>query len=172
MTALHGKRSFAAACELWERGQLRSAFTMFRRLAQKGDVSAQVNLAHFYSEGLASPRDMKAAQHWLRCAFRGGATHAATNIGINYWYDGRVTHAEKWLSKAAKQGDGDACLELARFYLFGLADSKRSRTAAKRVLASENVTSHSRDVARAMLGLSRGADAKLVSSSVRNGRKK
>jgi TPR repeat protein len=152
VTAPQTNRSFAVACDLWQRGRVRAAFSKFLDLARRGDVSAQVNLAHFYSEGLASPKDTKQARVWSLRAFRGGAVHAATNLGINYWSEGKLVLAEKWLIKAAEQGDGDAWLELARLYLFAFADGRKSRAAARRVLAAENVTEHSRAVAKALLG--------------------
>ena len=126
---------------------------MFLYMARRGDVSSQVNLAHFYSEGLASPRDLKSANDWLLRAFRGGAVHAAANLGINYWAEGKLALAEKWLTKAAAGGDGDAWVELARLYLFGFASAPRARAAATKVLSAEDVTGHSRAVARAILRL-------------------
>lgn len=155
MTSPHTEKSFAAACELWQRGRLSAAFSKFRELARRGDLSSQVNLAYFYSEGLACPRDTQQARYWALRAFRGGAVHAATNLGLSYWSEGKLALAEKWLTKAGNQGDGDAWLELARLYLFGFANGRKSRAAATRVLTAENVTDHSRAVARVILASSR-----------------
>jgi TPR repeat protein len=144
---------FIKACDLWDRGKLVEAHGAFLKLAKRGDLGAQVNLATFHADGLARPRDLTQAKFWLRKAIRGGAGHAATNLALVLWSERDVKGAERYFKRGAKLGDGDAWLQLARFYLFENADADRAEKALRRAIANESAGPHTKAVAEAMLRL-------------------
>ena len=154
MKQLDAKKVFADASECWDGGRLQEAFRLFLRLARAGDASAQVNLAQFYAEGLVAARDLPASNYWLRRAFRRGASHAATNLGLNYLTQGKVALGESWLKRAAQAGDSEAWIELSRMYLFVKADAQSALQAASRALSEDGITKHSHEIAAAIVHLS------------------
>ena len=109
-------RGFDLACQCWEAGDLRKAFHLFLKVAKCGDVSSQLNLAHFYYEGLGVKRNRKRGLYWLRKAAMAGYAPAATNIGAIYRSKKQYFKAIKWLQIAGDLGDGGAYYKLAVIY--------------------------------------------------------
>ena len=80
--------------------------------AQKGDVTAQLNLAEIYLSGQHVARDNTEAVKWFTKAAEQGNVAAQVNLGAMY-YSGRGVEknyetAQDWFSKAADQGSEDA----------------------------------------------------------------
>lgn len=118
-----GELGFSDAQDLYENGSHRSAFTLFRRLAQSGHLEAQRYLAHQYEHGEGTDRDMVEAFHWrLRLADQDDAYSM-------YWvarsYDhgtGAATNQDRalrWYRSAAQQGQVDAQAVLGAKLIFG-----------------------------------------------------
>jgi len=108
----------------WERGRSRDAIRLFRRAAILGDAGAQFNLAHFYYSGESVRRNLRKSLYWYKQAWRAGSdTAACSNIAQIYAESGKRRLAIAWWRKAISFGDGDAALELAKFFM---ANSNRA----------------------------------------------
>jgi TPR repeat protein len=147
-------RLFNEACVAWDCGNLSRAFELFSRAAESGDASCQLNLGYFYDCGLHVAQNRKLAQHWYRKAYHQGEASAASNIATIC----RDTHDYGrmiwWWRAAARLGDGDALLELARCYEAGRGVLRNRERAAQfyfRSLASPWTTDASREAARCRL---------------------
>jgi TPR repeat protein len=140
---------FRRASESWERGEHRRAFRMFLHGARAGDPSAQLNLGHFYDEGIGVRANVEKALFWYRRAYQAGSGHAAGNIGLMLREQRDFAGAIRWLKKALTRGDDDSALHLAEIQ----ATRGHVRDALQflaRVLRSSNVTPHSKTKARAL----------------------
>lgn len=85
------------------------AVRLYRRAALRGDLRSQTNLAVMLLDGDGVKKNIIEGLHWLRRAAQRGDATAQYNLGRAYLSgdDGvqrSDTHAEKWLSKAAKGG--------------------------------------------------------------------
>jgi TPR repeat protein len=145
---------FKRANSAWERGQDRRAFTEFLKAARLGDPSAQHNLGYFYDEGIGTKRNFGRALLWYLKAWRAhGQTDTCINIAQLYAARRKVRNAVLWWNKAIRLGDGDAALDLAKFYLAreSKADKKRARALLRKVLAARHVTEDALDAATELL---------------------
>ena len=106
--ATPGRADFMNALAAYDAGAYGVAFTEWRRLAEAGDVEAQVALAGLYESGLGVSRDDRAAARWYERAARRGHPVARLNIGEFYSRGIGVAHdrvrAWVWLSLAADVG--------------------------------------------------------------------
>ncbi len=59
---------FASGFRAYARGDYDTALKEFRRLADRGDISAQYNLGLMYDKGHGVPQDDKEALRWYRMA--------------------------------------------------------------------------------------------------------
>jgi hypothetical protein len=84
-----------------------------RRVAEEGDLSAQVNLGLRYERGDGVPKDGRQAAQWYRKAAEQGYAMGQNNLGVMYERGDGVpkdlVSAYKWFNLSAAQG-----LELAR----------------------------------------------------------
>jgi TPR repeat protein len=78
------RADFMNALSAYDAGAYGVAFTEWRRLAEHGDVDAQVALAGLYEAGLGVRRDDRRAAHWYRTAAERGNVIARLNIGDFY----------------------------------------------------------------------------------------
>lgn len=96
------------ALSAYDAGVYDVAFTEWRRLAEHGDVDAQVALAGLYEAGLGVRRDDRRAAHWYRTAAEHGHVIARLNIGDLYsrgcGVDLDRVKAWYWLDLAASAG--------------------------------------------------------------------
>ncbi len=110
------EQSLAAA----QRGDYRTAFTGFKKLAEQGNASAQYNLGLMYDQGQGVPKDEQQAVVWFRKAAEQGDAHAQHNLGVMYATGRGVSKDEKqavvWYRKAAEKGDAGAQFLLATMY--------------------------------------------------------
>ena len=93
------------------------------RLAEKGDIKAQLVLAYMYEHGeVVSQSDEEAVKWYTRAAERGSAK---AQLILGYKYDlgdgapQDYRKAFKWYHMAAKQGSAKAQDNLAGMYTFG-----------------------------------------------------
>lgn len=88
------------------------AFSIFRKLADKGDALAQYQLGMLYLRGVGTKRDPAQALSWFTKAAGNGNVDAARRLGRIY-LGGEIavqdfTKARHWLDRAANAGDGEA----------------------------------------------------------------
>lgn len=84
-----------------------SAFGLFKRQAEQGDMAAQYNLAVMYETGWSVVVDNQKAVRWFRAAARQGDANAQLRLGMLYYLGLGAGQSnikgEKWIRKAAKQ---------------------------------------------------------------------
>ena len=99
------------------------AVTACRRLAEQGNVEAQVNLGAMYFNGWGVPLDYAEAAKWYRKAADQGDPNAQYNMGdmcAHGWGEPQdYAEAATWSQKAADQGDADAQYNLGVMYAEG-----------------------------------------------------
>ncbi len=99
-----------------------------RRLAERGDVEAQVALATFLATGEFTGKDDSEAVAWYRKAADQGNADAQNNLGVMYRDGSGVAKDEAqavyWYRKAAEQGNADAQDNLGVMYANGRGVAK------------------------------------------------
>jgi TPR repeat protein len=109
---------FKRADAEWESGHNKKAFDLFLKAALHGESSAQHNVGYFYDVGIGTKKNIKKALFWYKKAWRNDRqTGTCINIAKLYVARKNFRVAMGWWNKAIKKGDGDAALELAKFYL-------------------------------------------------------
>lgn len=109
---------FVQANAEWEKGNNEIAFELFLKAATLGESAAQHNIGYFYEVGEGVAKDINKALYWYKKAWRAdGQTDTCMNIAQLYASAGNSKRAVFWWSKAVSKNDGDAALELAKFYL-------------------------------------------------------
>ena len=105
-------QDFQKGYEATRRGDFATALREWRPLAERGDVRAQINLAHLYDNGLGVRRDFAEAAKWFRAAAEQGEVQAQYNLGSLYQQGWGVrrdyVQAHLWFSLASALGDGVA----------------------------------------------------------------
>ncbi len=114
---------FSLGWQAYDEGRFADACRIWRRLADEGMVSAQVNLGVMYDNGTGVSEDPTAAVKWYRAAAIQGDRGAQYNLGLMY-AAGRgvpqdMNQAAAWQLKAAEQGFADAQYTLGRMYAAG-----------------------------------------------------
>lgn len=113
----------------------KTAYSLFRPLAEGGNAKAQLRIGAMYSSGEGVKQNLVEALKWFRKAADQGNIDAQYNLGKLY-YDGEGTkqnYAEsvKWYRKAAEQGDADAQFRVGAAYFNGTGVKQDSAEAAK-----------------------------------------
>jgi TPR repeat protein len=94
------------------RGDDRTAFAGFKKLAEQGHAKAQFNLGLMYRNGMGVPEDDLQAVAWYRKAADQGDANAQYNLGEIYRNDQGALKDEKaayfWLLLASAQGHQNA----------------------------------------------------------------
>ena len=85
------------------------ALAEMRGRAEKGEVSAQVNLGAMYANGQGVAKDEVEAVKWYRKAADQGFAGAQSNLGLMYWFGNGVVKDEleayKWWLLSGAQGN-------------------------------------------------------------------
>jgi len=137
-----------------EAGELRSAFRLMLNAAKLGDAAAQHGVGYYYHVGIGVKPSRASALGWYRRAYRKGYGFAANNVGTIFRDEGDTERALTWFQRAAKLGDTDANLQIAKILL---QEPKRVADAVpflKRVIAAKprvEVTEASREEALRLL---------------------
>lgn len=142
---------YQRAEEEWRRGRLRSAFRYFLAAARAGMIPAFGIVAQFYDQGDGVKANENAALHWYHRAYRNGDHSVANNIGCILRDRNKLAQALLWFRRAAKQGDGDANLNIAKLYICHRHDPTRAIPFLQEVNRSRSVTAGSKLEARRLL---------------------
>lgn len=139
------------AVRLDERGDARAAAKLYRRAAERGDLSAMVNLGALCAAGRGVRRSPAEAMKWWRRAARQGDGVAMANIGVQYRNAGRLALAERWFWRAQALGRDDAALDLARVILQRNGSVATAKAVLRQVLGSPHVCEADQEEAEALL---------------------
>ena len=98
-------------------------FAATRRVAETGDVEAQLELARMLQLGVGAPQDTAQSMAWIRKSAEGGYAPAQSAMGLAYTVGGKVpidrVQGEYWLRKGVAQGDALAQTILALEFIDG-----------------------------------------------------
>lgn len=94
-------RLFCEASARQDRGDIRGALKLYRKLAKIGDTSAQHSLAYVLTDKIKPPR-MKEAAYWYKRAVRNGNAASAWNLALDYAQNGQSRWQTYWLGVYAK----------------------------------------------------------------------
>ena len=119
-----------------ETSKIRKAEALgYRKSAEQGDATAQLNLGDAYSSGTGVTEDHVEAVKWWRKSAEQGNAEAQLSLGYAYFNGNGVTkdsvEAVKWWRKAAEQGNAKAQRSLATAYFNGEGVTKDSGEAVK-----------------------------------------
>ena len=70
--------------EAYKKGDYKTASSIFKPLAERGDVGAQFTLGEMHSRGQGVPKNDADALKWYRMAADQGHAGAQNNVGISY----------------------------------------------------------------------------------------
>jgi TPR repeat protein len=108
---------FCQAVDLWEEGDGPGALPIMQDLAEQEYTAAFNWVGYILDHGQGAPIDKGAAIRWYRRAADRGDPGGLSNLGICYRDLGYRGRASFWLYREARNGDGDAWLELAKLAL-------------------------------------------------------
>jgi TPR repeat protein len=137
---VNAERLFIRAEKQEQSGNLRSAFRLYLAAAKAGDLGCQVNVGNYYDAGTGVRRSRSLAFYWYKRAYRRGDSSAANNIGIMWRNENKPKRALEWFQKAVRLGDGEANLEIAKYYLRNEADPGKTIRHLRKVYQSDWVT--------------------------------
>jgi TPR repeat protein len=87
-------------------------FSKILGLANGGDAAAQIELGHFYANGIIASGGFAEAVFWYHKAAIQGSAAAQSELGKIYYnhkgFFGKNTRSYIWLSMAARQGNTNA----------------------------------------------------------------
>ncbi|MDB5807088.1 MAG: hypothetical protein JWN73_4410 [Betaproteobacteria bacterium] len=138
----------------WKKGDVRTAFRLFLAHARAGGRGHEINIGYFYDVGLGTRKNRGEVMRWYRLDYRRGSSGAASNIAMIYRDEGRHAMEVAWYQRAAALDDGDAEVEIAKYYLSGLGAPKhrgRAIAALKRAVKSRHITPDGREEAARIL---------------------
>jgi TPR repeat protein len=104
---------YVRASHLEDLGESKRAINTYLQAAKLGHVYAQSNLATLLDDVVSPPRG-KEAVYWYKKSVKGGNDTAAWNLAMHYRNLGKSRWYQFWLNVAARMGDEDARVELAK----------------------------------------------------------
>jgi TPR repeat protein len=108
LTAYPATADFATASKAYDGGDYTTAFREWRKLAEKGDATAQIAIAELYRSGTGRNIDFTRAARWYRRAAETGNAVAQMNLAEMYEQGQGVNRdsvaAFVWYHSAAAQG--------------------------------------------------------------------
>jgi len=117
-------------------------FAETRRLAETGDVEAQLELARMLQLGVGTPQDTAQSMAWIRKSAEGGYAPAQAALGLAYTVGGKVpidrVQGEYWLRKGVAQGDALAQTILALEFIDGHSSAEEQALAITWLKAAAN----------------------------------
>jgi uncharacterized protein len=75
---------FQDGLDATRKGDYKTAFTLWKPLAEQGNITAQYNLGTMYHEGEGVPQDYKEAVRLYRLSAEQGYAKAQSNLGVMY----------------------------------------------------------------------------------------
>jgi TPR repeat protein len=114
---------FNAGVAAYEKGDFKTAFAEFLKLAKAGDKLAQYNLGLMYANGQGVARSGKAAFDWTEKSAKQNHAPAQHNLGV-FYENGLgvakdIKQAIAWYTRAANQGHAPAQHNLGVFHQNG-----------------------------------------------------
>jgi len=107
----------------YDRKDFKEAARIWRELADKGDVDAELALGTLYGYGLGVKEDYTQSFHWFSKAAEQkssrGQFAVCEQYGMGFGVKEDYTKAMKWCRMAADQGLGDAQLLVGQLYFTG-----------------------------------------------------
>ena len=119
------------------------AVRLLRAAAEGGISEAFSSLAYAYDVGLGVRANRAEAERWYRRAFRSGNSIGAYNLATIYRDAGDFRSAFRWWQRAADLKDGDAMVDVAYCYQYGVGVRKSIAAARKqyrRAIASRDIS--------------------------------
>ncbi|KKO64058.1 Sel1 repeat protein [Janthinobacterium sp. KBS0711] len=117
-------------------------FAETRRLAETGDVEAQLELARMLQLGVGAPQDTAQSMAWIRKSAEGGYAPAQAALGLAYTVGGKVpidrVQGEYWLRKGVAQGNAEAQTILALEFIDGDSSAEEQALAITWLKAAAN----------------------------------
>ena len=117
-------------------------FAETRRLAETGDVEAQLDLARMLQLGVGAPQDTAQSMAWVRKSAEGGYAPAQSALGLAYTVGGKVpidrVQGEYWLRKGVAQSDALAQTILALEFINGGSSAEEQALAITWLKAAAN----------------------------------
>lgn len=119
-----------------------AAFAETRRVAETGDVEAQLELARMLQLGVGAQQDTAQSMAWLRKSAEGGYAPAQAALGLAYAVGGKVpidrVQGEYWLRQGVAQGDALAQTILALEFIDGDSSAEEQPLAIEWLKAAAN----------------------------------
>jgi len=117
-------------------------FAETRRVAETGDVEAQLELARMLQLGVGAPQDTAQSMAWIRKSAEGGYAPAQAALGLAYAVGGKVpidrVQGEYWLRQGVAQGDALAQTILALEFIDGDSSAEEQALAITWLKAAAN----------------------------------
>ncbi|SDM47837.1 TPR repeat [Janthinobacterium sp. OK676] len=117
-------------------------FAEMRRLAETGDIEAQLELARMLQLGVGTPQDTAQSMAWIRKSAEGGYAPAQADLGLAYTVGSKVpidrVQGEYWLRKGVAQGDALAQTILALEFIDGHSSAEEQALAITWLKAAAN----------------------------------
>ena len=112
------KNNFQDGMEAYLRRDYRTAFRIFKSLADQGQAMAQLQLGELYETGISVSKDYAEAAKWYRKASEQGEFRASEQL-FKMYHEGRgvarnEAEAQKWAQKASEQKSNRAVKLLLR----------------------------------------------------------
>ena len=108
-------------------------FAEARRLAETGDVEAQLELARMLQLGAGAPQDTAQSMAWIRKSAENGYAPAQAAMGVACTLGGKVpidrVQGEYWLRLGAAQGNAEAQTILALEFIDGRSSAEEQALA-------------------------------------------
>jgi hypothetical protein len=131
-------QTFEYSSAAYKRNDYRTAFTGFKKLAEKGDASAQSMIGVMYRDGEGIPKDAQKAVFWFRKAAEQGEVLSQFELGHMYANGQGVPEddhqAAAWYRKAAEQGYPGAQINLG-LDVYGRPRGSLGRSASRGVVS-------------------------------------
>jgi len=159
--------------KLLVRRSARRAARWLRRAAEHGCASAQNTLGVRLGDGDGVTKNVQEALSWLRKAFHGGNSGAASNIAITYRENGKLEAVVRWFRKSVAAGDEDDLVQLGIHYFWGKGVRKDPTAAVRcfrKATKGKNLCEASREDAFFFLGIAY-LGGKGVKTSIPNARR-
>lgn len=119
-----------------------AAFAETRRVAETGDVEAQLELARMLQLGVGAPQDTAQSMAWIRKSAENGYAPAQAALGLAYAVGGKVpidrVQGEYWLRQGVAQGDALAQTILALEFIDGDSSAEEQALAITWLKAAAN----------------------------------
>ena len=145
---------FDRAAQAWEDEKFEEAYRWFLQGAEAGNRDCFLNLGYCFDVGRGTVADKKKAMLWYRRAYANGEGAAANSIAILYREHGFRKLEFHWFQLAARRGDGDAFVDLAKLYSTGTGARQsvsRAKRCLKLALRSQSICPSSLETAEDML---------------------